>query len=90
MDKDLMDVLKIEDLNIGVDNTKYKDMFKEINEVDEFKYYLKEAMELDVKRYFTASKEQQDLIKGAFYRTQYLYNLIVKFNTERIKTGIDN
>lgn len=82
----------IEEIDLGklnngeVDIEKYKDVLLEVSRVDEFRDYLRETIAADIKRYFFASKEQQDLIKGAYSRTYYLYKLLGKVSDDHTKS----
>lgn len=75
---------------ISMDKERFRDVLNDVEEVDGFKDYLRETMMLDMKRYFLAPKEQQDSIRGAFNRTQYLLNVLIKISDEKVKKSIDN
>ena len=81
---------KIEDIDLGkisdiaVSHETHKDCLLEVSSVDGFREYLKETMAADIKRYFFSSQEQQPIIKGAFHRTKYLYDILKKVSDENI------
>ena len=82
---------KEKDLDLGnigsitIDNDQFKDCLSEVSRIDDFRDYLKETMSADIKRYFYASKEQQDAIRGAFQRTKYFYDLLKKISDDNLK-----
>lgn len=89
-----MNDIKELDLNgnpfdISINSDVYKDVLSSVEEIDGFKDYLKETMATDMKRYFSAAKENQDTIKGAFLRTQYLLNVLNKISKEKTGMAID-
>lgn len=63
-------------------------LFEALKEVEGFMDYLKNTIAKDITRYFTAQKEQHDVIKGAFARTLYFKNLLVGKKKEK-KTKLD-
>jgi GTP1/Obg family GTP-binding protein len=82
---------EIKDIDIGkiteiaIDNEAFKECLSDVSKIDDFRDYLRETMAMDIKRFFNTPKEQQDLVKGAFYRTQYLYQLLKKISDKEIE-----
>lgn len=70
---------------IGVDNKEFIEALTEVSNVDDFRDYLVETMACDIKRFFFASPESQERIKGAYQRTKYLYDLLKKISGDKIK-----
>jgi hypothetical protein len=72
------------DLNLGelndikINNEAYEQMWKDLIQVDGFKEYLKETMEIDVKKHFISQPAGHERIIGHFSFAQYLYNMITK------------
>jgi hypothetical protein len=87
-----MDEQLVNDIDLGkfdttlIDNTRFKEVLEEVANVDGFRDYLRETLALDIKRYFFATKEQQELIKGAYSRTYYLYTTLAKVSEAKIKS----
>lgn len=78
-----IDLGKISDITVSHET--YKDCLLEVSSIDGFRDYLKETMAADIKRYFFASQEQQPIIKGAFHRTKYLYDILKKVSEDGLK-----
>lgn len=55
-----------------------KKMFESLARINGFKEYLMETMAKDMKRYFDAPKETQDLMKGHYTFADYLYKRLLK------------
>jgi len=73
----------IEDfLSLTVSVKEYEPAIKEVSLVNGYRDFLKSSMAADIKRYFTAQPEQQQMIKGAFLRTKYLYDQLVKIGNK--------
>lgn len=53
-------------------------VMKELAKVEELQEYLRMVMARDLRQHFTVKKEQQDIVRGAFYRTQHFSKLIAK------------
>lgn len=47
-------------------------ILKELGKIDGLHEYLRGLMARDMRLHFTSSKEQQDLIRGAYFRTEWL------------------
>lgn len=58
-------------------------IWKEISKIDGASEYFRNLMSRDMKFHFVSAKEQQDLIRGGFYRTEYFSNQLKK------NSGID-
>lgn len=70
-----------EDLNPKTDEIDKDDearIWKEISKIDGVAEYFRFMMSRDMKLHFMAPKEQQDLVRGAFYRTEYFSKLMKK------------
>jgi hypothetical protein len=59
----------IEDI---VDKEDEKRIFSELAKIDGLHEYLRALMARDMRFHFNCKKEEQDLTRGAFYRTEWL------------------
>lgn len=50
----------------------------ELSKIDGLQEYLRALLARDMRLHFTCPKEQQDLVRGAYYRTEYLMKKISK------------
>lgn len=79
MDADLKAVGTLDMTITGVNPKLLEDTIKGLKGVDGIEEFIRESMSADVKRYFTAgSPMEQLLVKGAYFRMQYLLNLLQK------------
>lgn len=51
-------------------------IFKEIAKIEGVTELLRLYLSRDMKTFFNAPKEQQEMTRGAFYRTQYILNKV--------------
>lgn len=65
------------------DKEEEKRIFSEIAKIEGITEYFRALMARDMRLHFSAKKEEQDLVRGAYFRTEYLM--------KRIKdNGVDN
>ena len=57
-------------------------IMSELAKIDGLHEYLRAVMARDMRLHFTSPKEQQDLIRGAFFRTEYFSKRISKTNNK--------
>ncbi len=65
-------------IDIDLDQGQRDLIFKDMSQIDGLMEYLRDTMSMDIKRYFSAPIEQQQIIMGAYHRTKYFYDLCVK------------
>lgn len=53
-------------------------VWEEIGKIDGVGEYLRSVLSRDMKFHFTCPKDQQDMVRGAFYRTEYFSKLLKK------------
>ncbi len=75
----------IELVSNEVDKQQERLIFKELFQIEDIQSYLKAVMAADIKRYFVASKEQQDYIKGSYDRAMQFLVKIQKASPVDIK-----
>lgn len=69
--------LEIDLTTTGVDKKFQKEVLDALKLVPRIEDYLRETMASDVKRYFNATTPmEQLLVKGAYFRTQFLLKLL--------------
>lgn len=56
-------------------------IWQEIGKIDGASEYFRTLMSRDMKLHFVCPKEQQDLVRGGFYRTEYFANQLKKNST---------
>lgn len=57
-------------------------IFKDLAKIDGIERFLRDIMVKDMRRHFASTTEKdRDMIRGAFYRTQYFRNNIMKVLT---------
>lgn len=61
-----------------IDKTAEARIWDEISAIDGASEYFREMLSLDMKRHFLCPKEQQDIVRGAFYRTEYFSKMLKK------------
>ena len=69
MQEEYKNLNPIEDL---IDKDEEKRIFIELSKIDGIHEYLKALMNRDMRLHFQSKKEDQDMVRGAFYRTEYL------------------
>lgn len=67
-------------LDVYIDKEEEEAIWRKISEVDGAAQYFKMTLDKDIRRFFNTPKEQQDLVKGAFSRTKYFYDLCVRLS----------
>lgn len=66
-------------LDVYIDKEEEEIIWKKISEIDGAAQYFKKTLDKDIRRFFNTQKDQQDLVKGAFSRTKYFYDMCLKF-----------
>lgn len=85
----------IENINIGdpfalfFDKDEFSADLVEVSKIDGFKEYLRQTLALDIKRYFSCPKEQQEMVKGAFHRTKYILDVLNKVSEKELEKQVD-
>lgn len=64
-----------------LDKLEEANIWKEIAKIEGVSEYFRLLLSRDMRTYFNTPKEQQDLVKGAFYRTEYFSKLLKKNNS---------
>lgn len=59
-------------------------IFNELSKIDGLHEYLRTLMARDMRLHFTCPKTEQDLIRGSFYRTEWLSKKIKSVSTTNI------
>lgn len=78
-EKEIKESLEIKDLSQGPEVGQNNELFDELSKVPGFSKFLEEMITYDIKKYFfEPSKEMQDLLKGQFFRANYLLKEIRK------------
>ncbi len=72
------DLNPLEDI---IDKDEEKKIFTELNKIEGLHEYLRCLMSRDLKLHFSCKKEQQDIVRGAYHRTEYLINLMKKYSS---------
>lgn len=62
---------KINPIEEIIDKDDEKRIFIEISKIDGIHEYLRALLAKDIRQHFTCEKEQQDLVRGAYFRTEY-------------------
>ena len=65
-------------LDAHVSEEEKKILFTAFASIDGAAQYFKTVMDVDIRTYFTAPKEQQEMIRGHYSFAQYMYNMIKK------------
>lgn len=73
---ELVDAMDV-DMSIGMDKKFETEVFSTLKGSKGFTEYLLETMNQDLKRFFSASSEEQSGIRGAFSRTAYLRGKLI-------------
>lgn len=69
------------DLNPAEDEVDRDDearIWNQVSSIDGASEYFRMLLSRDMKTHFNTPKEQQDLVRGAFYRTEYFSKLMKK------------
>ncbi len=61
-----------------IDKDEEARILRELYMIDGLHEYLRTLLARDIRLHFTCPKEQQDLVRGAYFRTEYLAKLIKK------------
>lgn len=56
----------------------------ELSKIDGLQEYLRALMARDMRFHFASKKEEQDLIRGAYFRTEYLAKKIKSVNVDKV------
>lgn len=72
----MQDLNPLEDI---IDKDEEKRIWTEVGKIDGVHEYLRLMMSRDLKLHFSTKKENQDIVRGAFYRTEYISNLLKKY-----------
>lgn len=75
---------ELDTLDNVIDKKEESRIFDAISNIDGIKEYFKKTLSSDIKRHFTCTKEQQDIVEGAYSRTMYFYKLILKALSEKV------
>ncbi len=75
------DINPIEDV---INKDEEEMILNELSKVEGLQEYLRALMAKDIRLHFTCPKEQQDLVRGAYYRMEWLSKKIAK------KSSVDN
>lgn len=59
-----------------IDKNEEKLILIEIGKIEGIQEYLRAILARDMRNHFTCPKEQQDLVRGAYYRTEWLMKKI--------------
>lgn len=75
-----------------IDDHFQEEIFDAMSKIPGIDEYLKKTMAKDVQRFFSASPEQQPIIRGGFLRAQYLLKCIVdrREGSKKAKEKLDN
>lgn len=68
----------LEDL-IDVDDEKR--IFTELSQIDGLQEYLRALLAKDMRQHFTCEKQHQDMVRGAYFRTEYISKKIKKYSS---------
>lgn len=58
------------------------ELFEKMSAIDGIEEYLRDMMSRDLKRYFAATKDQQDQIRGAYMRAMYFRAMLNRKNAD--------
>lgn len=73
--KDYTDLIPTED---DLDKKEEARIWAEISQIEGVSEYLRQMKSRDMKLHFSCPKDQQDMVHGAFYRTEYFLNMLKK------------
>lgn len=69
-----------------IDREEERRIYVELNKIDGLHEYLKAIMSRDLRLHFSCNKEQQDLVRGGYFRIEYLAKLLKKYsNIDKVK-----
>lgn len=57
-------------------------ILKELSKIEGLQEYLRALMARDMRLHFTCPKEQQDLTRGAYFRTEWLGKKIAQYSID--------
>lgn len=74
-----MDINELNPLE-EVDKKEEQRIFTELNKIDGLSEYLRTVMSRDLRLHFSCPKDQQDLVRGGYYRTENFMKLMRKYS----------
>lgn len=69
---------KVNPIEDVIDKDEEARIMKELSKIDGLQEYLRAVMARDMRNHFESRKEDQDIIRGGFFRTQHFAKLIKK------------
>lgn len=57
-------------------------IFKEMAKIDGIQELFKSLMDKDIKLHFNCKPEEQDLVRGSYYRTEYLLKKVKAYSLD--------
>lgn len=65
-----------------IDKKDQERILTELSKIDGLHEFLRALMARDMRLHFTCPKDQQDLTRGAYYRTEYLSKMIANHSLD--------